>query len=136
MIPGTEYAPIAALDPGGIRPATAQEVEAWVAIKQSADEDHGTFAPILMVGQAVVWRLDVTNPYEQRIIWRLAALDYGAGHDAGSATLRRVGVKEWRLEVTCTRFDGAAMPMELRTIWAPTLEEATESLCADAWGPK
>ena len=136
MIPGAEYAPIAALDPNGIRAATAQEVEAWMAIKQSADEDHGTFAPILMVGQAVVWRLDVTNPDEQRIIWRLAALDYGAGYDAGSATLRRVGANEWRLEVTCTRFDGAAMPTELRTIWAPTPEEATESLCADAWGPK
>lgn len=136
MIPGAEYTPIAARDPSGIRPATAQEVEAWMAIKQSADEDYGTFAPMVVVGQAVVWRLDVTNPDEQRIIWRLAALDYGAGYDAGSATLRRVGANEWRLEVTCTRFDGAAMPTELRTIWAPTPEEATESLCADAWGPK
>lgn len=80
-------------------------------------------------------QLTVTDPDDQRVIWRLAALHYGAGADNGSATLRRIGRNDWRLEVTHTRSNGDGILLALRTLRAATLEVATAALCAAVWGP-
>lgn len=113
MIPGAEHAPIL------IRTLT----------------DLGPEGSDVRLGREVRWRADVTDPDDQRVIWRLAALHYGAGADNRSATLRRIGRNDWRLEVTHTRSNGDGILLALRTLCAATLEAATAALCVAVWGP-
>ena len=79
-------------------------------------------------------QLTVTDPDDQRVIWRLAALKLGASE--GEAT------RAVMLLTTRGRHLGIATPAGRRWLWsAPpetswSVEYATAALCAAVWGPK
>jgi hypothetical protein len=119
VIPGAEHAPILTR-----------------VLVELGSEESG-----FQIEREIRWRADVTDPNDQRAIWRLAALKLGADSDeAGTAIIITASSEMrdgWNL---CWGFYGG--PGGLR--WSDSyllfespgddLAHATGALCAEVWG--
>ncbi len=133
MIPGSEHAPVIALDlrTGRQRMATEQEIEALrdTAILLRWDAYGPTVA---------VRRLSCEDPADQREIWRLAALALGTRDEEAINAVLRKDPNSWSLVLPL----GFSYNPTERILWRSNLptwwmnrEEASAALCAHISGP-
>ena len=142
MIPGAEHAPVVAVNLFRQPHISTPDDEAIAAFAQ-----HERYAP----GEPLLWRagfdrvlhivphpttvrrLTVTDPDDQRVIWRLAALHLGASEV--EATRAVMLLTHHCRQLCIARHDGRrwlwSAPPE--TSWS--VEYATAALCAAVWGP-
>ena len=121
MIPGTEHAPTIVV-------GYVTERGGFYTSIEDIPLDDGPYAEARR-------QLTVTDPDDQRVIWRLAALAIGATEEQARTTVLRQNRGTWLLESNYTSFDGRGQTLILREIMGQTVEEATAALCAAVWGP-
>ena len=151
MIPGSEHAPTIAVgyvtEQGGFHTSIED-------IPKIRRVDSGELIPDAYIEARR--QLTVTDPDDQRVIWRLAALTFGLSEDEACGvllcpqwTLADDGcyqwLDEWILCQPATHTDKwAPLPRFWRldavddapTLRAPDVAHATAALCAAVWGPK
>ena len=141
MIPGAEYAPVVAINLFRQPHISTPDDEAMVAFAQ-----HERYAP----GEPLLWRvgfdrvlhivphpttvrrLTVTDPDDQRVIWRLAALQLGASESQAEVAVMLRAERDWWVLRPATYQSKA---FYLARVHAPDLAHATAALCAAVWGP-
>jgi hypothetical protein len=130
MIPGAKHAPIITVGYVTERGGFYTAIEDIPKIERV---DTGELIPDAHI--EACRQLTVTDPDDQRVIWRLAAIAIGATEEQARTTVLRRGRVAWLLESNYTSFDGRGQTLILREIVGRTVEEATAALCAVVWGP-
>lgn len=77
-------------------------------------------------------QLTVTDPDDQRVIWRLAALQLGASESQADVVVMLRAERDWWVLRPATYQSKA---FYLARVHAPDLAHATAALCAVVWGP-
>ena len=127
MIPGAEHAPIIVVGYVTERGGFHTSVEDIPTIERV---DTGELIPDTHI--AARRQLTVTDPDDQRVIWRLAALQLGAGESQAEIAVMLRAKRDWWVLRPATYQSKA---FYLARVHAPDLAHATAALCAAVWGP-
>ena len=130
MIPGAEYAPTIAVGYVTEQGGFYTSIEDIPKIRRV---DTGELIPDAHIEARR--QLTVTDPDDQRVIWRLAAgLQDANEEEQQSALLMRSATdpRVWILRVKSLR-EG---PRHLLRVGGATMAEATAALCSHLWGPE
>ena len=127
MIPGAEHAPMIAVgyitEQGGFYTS----IEDIPKIRRA---DTGELIPDAYI--EALRQLTVTDPDDQRVIWRLAALQLGASESQAEVAVMLRAERDWWVLRPATYQSKA---FYLARVHAPDLAHATAALCAAVWGP-
>lgn len=127
MIPGAEHAPTIAVGYVTERGGFYTSIEDIPKIRRV---DTGEFIPDAYIEARR--QLTVTDPDDQRVIWRLAALQLGATEAQAEVAVILRAERDWWVLRPATYQSKA---FYLARVHAPDLAHATAALCAAVWGP-
>ncbi len=127
MIPGAEHAPTIAVGYVTERGGFYTSIEDIPKIRRA---DTGELIPDAYI--EALRQLTVTDPDDQRVIWRLAALQLGASESQAEVAVMLRAERDWWVLRPATYQSKA---FYLARVHAPDLAHATAALCAAVWGP-
>ena len=127
MIHGSEYAPTKVVGYVTERGGFYTSIEDIPKIRRV---DTGELIPNAYIEARR--QLTVTDPDDQRVIWRLAALQLGASETEAAVAVMLRAERDWWVLRPATYQSKA---FYLARVHAPDLAHATAALCAAVWGP-